>query len=270
MTTDAQPDAAPGFSICSADPEPVERVCARGGAPLVLTCEHGGRAVPASLAGGVPAPKDMDRHIAWDIGAAEVARGVAKKLDSALVIQRYSRLVIDCNRPRHASDLTPEISDGTRIPFNVNLGETEIDARWRSIHQPFHQAVARLLDARGKVALVAVHSFTRKLRNGAPRPMEVGLSARKDLELAHTLGRELLREDPELHVAFDAPYRIRSDSDYTIPVHAEARRLPHVLLEVRNDLIADAAGVSRWIVMLSTALTRALRSTAGKTNDNEL
>lgn len=240
------------------DPPPVEVVGRDARAPVVLTCEHGGRSVPKRLADGAPPPEDMDRHIAWDVGAAELARALADRLRAPLALQPYSRLVVDCNRPRHAPDLTPAISDGSPIPFNQGLDEAGRETRWQAIHQPFHRAVSDLLDRRGPAALVAIHSFTPRMRDGAPRPMAAGLLARRDGALAATMRDAMLARAPGLTVALNAPYRIEDDSDYTIPVHGEGRGLPHVLVEIRNDLIADAPAVQRWADLLAHALDHAL------------
>ena len=248
---------AVAFALDAADPPPVEIVGSRAPRPLVLTCEHGGRALPKRLIGRAPGPEDMTRHIAWDVGAAEVTRGLADRLGAALCLQSYSRLVIDCNRPRHAADLAPAVSDGTRVPFNAGLAESERDARWTAIHAPFHAAVTDLLDSRPGAALVAVHSFTPRLRGGAARSMMAGLLVRRDRTLAEALMRELAARAPKVAVVFNQPYRIEDDSDYTIPVHGERRGLPHVLIEIRSDLIADAAGVGRWTALLADALAAA-------------
>ncbi|MEM7044094.1 MAG: N-formylglutamate amidohydrolase [Pseudomonadota bacterium] len=244
--------------LTAADPSPVVLVNAGGRAPLVLTCEHAGRTLPAALEGEAPPVADMDRHIAYDVGAEEVARGLADRLDTALALQPYSRLVIDCNRPRHAPDLAPVISDGTTIPFNDGLADDALDARWRTIHQPFHQSVTDLIDARERPALLAVHSFTRQMRGQPPRSMAIGLIARQDKTFARTLREALLTIEPDLEVVFDAPYQIEDDSDYTIPTHGEPRSLPHLLLEIRNDLIADEVGVGRMVELLGAALRLAI------------
>ncbi len=250
--------AAPGLSFGADDPEPVELGRERGGGRVVLVCEHGGRAVPQSLKQGMPPPDDMARHIAWDVGAAEVARGISARLDAPFAIQRYSRLVIDCNRQRHASDLAPAISDQSSIPFNHELAEAELDARWNAIHRPFHEAVAGLFDRRDAVALVAIHSFTPQLRTEPPRPMAAGLLVRQDPAMAVALREEIVAHDASLEIVFNAPYQVDDDTDYTIPVHGEARGLPHVLVEIRNDLIAGAAGIARWTDLLSAAIAAVL------------
>lgn len=252
------------FSLAAGDPSPVELVNAAGAAPVVLTCEHGGRSLPAALADRAPGPDDMARHIAWDVGAAALARGLSERLGAALAMQSYSRLAIDCNRPRHAADLALAMSDGTAVPFNDNLDQAELDARWDAIHAPFHRAIAGLLDARERVALVAIHSFTPRMRGGPPRAMNAGFLARTDLRLAESLRARLMRVEPGLSVALNEPYCIEDDSDYTIPVHGETRGLPHVLIEVRSDMIEHPAGVARWTSLLTVALADALPRVLGR------
>jgi predicted N-formylglutamate amidohydrolase len=244
--------------LSSVDPEPVTLINKDGGAPLVLTCEHAGNAVPACLEADAPPDEDMARHIAYDPGAAEVATALSERLDAALALQPYSRLVIDCNRPRHAPDLAPAISDGSAVGFNDGLGHETLEARWHAIHQPFHQAVADLVATRRRPALVTVHSFTRQLRGEPPRSMALGLIARQDRVLKYRLGEAIATAGVGLEIAYDAPYQIEDISDYTIPVHGEGRGLPHLLLEVRNDLIADADGIDRITDLLSEALQAAL------------
>ncbi len=244
------------------DPDPVAVVNPGGTAPLVLVCEHAGRAIPKALGRLGLDDAALARHIAWDIGAEGVSRHLAQSLDATLVLQRYSRLVVDCNRPAPAPDSMPERSDGTPVPANLALAPDARAARWTEIHVPFHAAVARYLDAartRGPVALLAVHSFTPALEtDGRPRPWEIGLLARRDPGLAPALMDALIAERPTLVAAFNEPYRIGDRSDYTIPVHAEARGLPHILLEIRNDLIATPEGQDAVAGLLGRALRRAL------------
>lgn len=163
------PAAADGW-LGADDPPPVETVAGDPSSPFFLVCEHAGRAVPARLDDlGVDAC-EMDRHIAWDIGAEGLARRLAAVLGAPLVLQRYSRLVIDCNRPFAAPDLMPARSDGTEIPANRDIDADERRPRWQAIHAPFHAAIAAMLDqARRPPLLVAVHSFTPRL-GGRERP----------------------------------------------------------------------------------------------------
>lgn len=235
------------------DPPPFVAEHETGTAPVVLTCEHAGQAIPAALGDmGIPRA-DLDRHIGWDPGALGVAQALAAMLDAPLIWQPYSRLVIDCNRPHDAPALTPEISDHTPIPANLNLVAADRRARIEAIHIPFHRKIAEILDARPDAALVAVHSFTPQRRaDPAPRPWHCGFLWRQDSTFAEALFGAM--QEPGLILAHNQPYEIEDDGDYTIPVHGEARRIPHVLLEIRQDLIATPEGQQRWAARLATAL----------------
>lgn len=236
------------------DPVPVEWLPAAATTPFVLACEHAGRAVPRRLGDLGVAAADMDRHIAFDVGAEGLARGLAARLGASLVLQRYSRLVIDCNRPHAAPDLIPPVSDGTAIAANAGISSAERALRWAAIHHPFHGRLSQLLDDVEEPVLVAVHSFTRRLRNGPERPWQAGFLFNRDRRFATALMTALAGLEPGLCLALNQPYAVDDLSDYTIPVHGEGRGIPHVLLEVRNDLIAGPAGQQRWAELLARAL----------------
>jgi predicted N-formylglutamate amidohydrolase len=243
------------------DPEPVEIANPRGDGRIVLTCEHAGRLVPRRLGDlGVP-PAEWDRHIAWDIGAGELARRMSDRLNAPLVLQRYSRLVIDCNRPLEAADCIPEMSDGTAIPGNRHLSLEARAQRYAEIHMPLHQAIDRLLDQIQPDALISVHSFT-PVYGAVTRPMQAALLFNRDPRLAHLLQRELTARRPDLQVALNAPYSVDDISDFTIPRHGEARGLPHVLLEIRNDQLAAATGLDGWAGLLADSIVGSLQRLA--------
>lgn len=250
----------PGGLFGRSDPDPVEVVGADGASDFLLTCEHAGRRIPAALGDLGIAAAEMERHIAWDIGAEGLARNLAARLDAPLVLQRYSRLVVDCNRPFAAPDCFPEISDGTAVPANRSLVEAERLMRFEAIHRPFHDAVCELLDRRqgeGRPAiLVAVHSFTPRFA-GRERPWHIGVCCNRDGTFAGNFIESFTAANPDLNVAANEPYPINDMSDFTIPVHGEQRKLPHVLLEVRNDLIGDAAGQRRWAELIAAGLEQA-------------
>lgn len=250
------------------DPDPVEWINAAGASCIFLTCEHAGRAVPAALGDLGVAPEDMDRHIAYDVGAEGLARGLAERLDAALVLQRYSRLVIDCNRPLEAGDCIVLESDGSPVPANADLSEGERQARYREIHQPLHAAITTALDRRQKggkpLLLVSVHSFTPVMRaTGAARDFELGLLYNRDARLAERLAQTFRAANPGIAVRLNAPYHVDDMSDYTIPVHGERRGIPHVLLEVRNDLVNDTRGQAEWADRLAGPLRLAAASLEG-------
>jgi len=245
------------------DPEPVELVNAGGVSPFVLSCEHAGRAIPENLGDlGVQAA-DMERHIAYDIGAEGVSRRLSAALDAPLVLQRYSRLVIDCNRPFDAPDCMPAVSDGTAVPANAGLAEEARRQRFAAIHEPFHDTLAGLLDRRGEAGqpavLVSVHSFTPRLKGGPQRPWALGVLSNRDDSFADAFLSAFQAANPNIISAHNEPYVVDDLSDYTIPVHGERRGLPHLLLEIRNDLIADEAGQSRWAKLVAEALVAAHR-----------
>ncbi len=242
--------------MSSGDVAPVELVNPAGRSAVVLTCEHAGRAIPAKLGDLGVSASDMERHIAYDIGAEGLSRLLSAALDAPLVMQRYSRLVIDCNRPLEAPDCMPEVSDGTVVPANHNLDAVQRAKRYDEIHQAFHDQVSRLLDARmlgrEETLLLSVHSFTPCLA-GVDRPWHVGLLYNRDKRVSDGLMEALEQHTSGLRMEFNEPYKIEDDSDYTIPVHGEARGLPHVLLEVRNNEIAEGTGQERWAEWLNLA-----------------
>lgn len=255
------------------DPAPVEWVNRASSSTIFLTCEHAGRAVPAALGDLGIAAEEMDRHIAYDVGAEGVARGMAERLDSPLVIQRYSRLVIDCNRPFEAQDCIVSQSDGTVVPANAGLSDIDRRCRYEEIHKPLHDAISAALDERqatGRpLVLVSVHSFTPVMRaTGAVRDFELGLLYNRDARLAERLADVFRIANPDVTVKLNEPYVVDDVSDYTIPVHGEKRGIPHVLIEVRNDLINDHRGQQEWADRLAASLLLAAESLRGTHNDH--
>lgn len=245
--------AADRILLQPGDPEPVELVNADSRHPLVIVCEHAGRAVPAALAGLGLRPADMDKHVAYDIGAASVARKLAAAFGAPLVMQRYSRLVIDCNRPDDARDLIPEVSDGITVPGNCGLGPQDRCRRIAEIFLPYREALDRILDAAPRRIAIAIHSFTPVLA-GISRPWDIGFLFRKDVATSHALARALSRRRPDLQVGMNQPYAIDDMSDWFVPQHGERRNLPHSLIEIRNDHLLTEEGCDRWAGLLAACL----------------
>lgn len=238
-----------------ADNEPAvfETLREGGGSPFFLTCDHAGRRIPRRLGALGLDEHDLRRHIAWDIGAAGVTRFLAEDLDAFAILQTYSRLVIDCNRPPDAYDLIPVVSEHTAIDANRALPPAERQTRVDTIFTPYHERIARELDLRQRAGtptiLMAIHSFTPVFK-GVPRPWHVGLLFNRDGRLArHML--TALKARGDLVVGENEPYAVGDASDYTIPVHGEQRGLPHVEIEIRQDLIADEAGQRAWAQLLA-------------------
>lgn len=237
------------------DPAPLRLINPEGRSPFLLVCEHAGNAIPAALGDLGLDETERSRHIAWDIGAAAVAEGLSHQLDAPLFIQPYSRLVIDCNRPRQVPSLIPVISDGTSIPANIGLSAEQREIRWREIHQPFHAAIHAELERRPQRALLTLHSFTPSLRsNPSPRALHLGLLYGADSRLADALLQALSDSGQCLQVERNQPYTVDEESDYAIPIHGLARGIPNLLLEIRQDQIDSVAGQADWVRLLSTAL----------------
>lgn len=245
--------------LTSDDPEPVEIVNRDGSSEFVLTCEHAGNVIPALLADMGIEERHRRRHIAWDIGAGNVARRLAELLDAPLVLQNYSRLVIDCNRPLLAGDSIPVFSDGTEIPANRDLDSGARRARADEIHAPYHDSITALLDDRSSAnrptALISVHSFTPLLEAAPePRPWDVGLLFNRHRSLADRTRDALHRENDRLSLAMNEPYFVSDVDDYTIPIHGEKRGIPNMLLEIRNDHIESESGQNDWAELIARAL----------------
>lgn len=236
------------------DPAPFECVNRDNASRVLVVCEHAGRTIPAQLGKlGLP-DRELERHIAWDIGAEDVSRIVAERLRCPLVLQPYCRLVIDCNRPVAAPDSIPEISDHTIVPGNLDLNQPQRDARVEHIYTPFHNFIDDLISQRSPSLLISIHSFTPSM-NGHDRPWDVGLLFKKDRTTGPSLKRSLHRRRPELSVAFNQPYSLDYASDHTLPVHGEARGLSNVLVEIRNDHLLTPESRLSWGALLADCIT---------------
>jgi predicted N-formylglutamate amidohydrolase len=239
------------------EPPPWQGIpAARPGAPALLACDHASPRVPRALAGlGLP-PAELHRHIGWDCGAADLTVALATCLGWPAVLAGYSRLVVDCNRHLDDPAAYPAASDGTAVPGNAGLGPAARAARATVLYWPYHDAVgaglAALAAAAGPPALVAIHSFTPVLA-GRRRHVQAGVLWDADDRLAAPL-LAALRRIPGIVVGDNQPYTGRSPVGFTVGYHAGRRGLPHVAIEVRQDLLADAAGVGRWARLLATAL----------------
>jgi len=241
------------------DPPPVRVRQPQGRSDFFLTADHAGNAIPRRLGDlGLP-DSERRRHIAWDIGIAGVTEILAEALDATAVLQAYSRLVIDCNRRPEWDSAIPQVSELTTIPGNVDISPGEREARCREVFLPYHLGIAGLLDARAaarrRTVLLAMHSFTPVFK-GLARSVEVGILYNpnaRDIRLPRIM-LELLRTEADLKVGDNQPYAITGASDYTVPVHGEGRGLAHVEIEIRQDLIGDAAGQGAWARRLARLL----------------
>lgn len=242
-------------------PEPVEVLNESGGSPFVLICEHATNFIPLEYGKLGLNDQDLQRHIAWDVGAANVTRALAKRLDASAFLGGYSRLLIDLNRPLHVADSIPLRSEATDIPGNLSLDEAEKERRQQLMFHPFQNRLRSHLEARTAAGrrnvLVAVHSFT-PVYLGQQRSWHAGVLFDKADQLGNALIAQL-RTDPLLNVDANVPYGVSADADYALVVHGDELGNPAALIEIRNDLIADPAGVDTWTNKLELAL-RAVES----------
>jgi predicted N-formylglutamate amidohydrolase len=243
----------PSLLLGSTEVPPVHELNTSGRSPFLLTCDHYGRLIPRVLGDlGLP-ESELTRHIAWDIGIAGVAEALSGHLDAHLVAQRYSRLVIDCNRPPTAPSSIPIASEATTVPGNEGLAREEAEARRRQIFDPYHRRIDEVIDARlaagMPTVLVSLHSFT-PVYAGIARPWHIGTLYHRDTRLPPRLLKHL-RAEADLVVGDNEPYAVSDETDYTIPVHGEARGLMNSGIEIRQDLIGDANGQQQWAERLA-------------------
>jgi predicted N-formylglutamate amidohydrolase len=238
------------------DPAPVKAENSGARSGFFLVCDHAGRATPARLERlGLPEAA-FETHIAWDIGALDLARRLGEALDAPLIHQAYSRLVIDCNRaPGHPQSIA-DVSDGWEIPGNQALPAAAAEARRVAIHAPYHAAISAALEERARAGmptlLVCVHSFTPSL-GGASRPWHVGVLHGGASPASDQLITALRAAD-DLVVGDNEPYAM-DGTDYTAPHHAWSRGLDVIELEVRQDLLIDIQSARNMSSRLAEALS---------------
>ncbi len=257
MIHSASPDL-----LAADEPAAFEVAGREGRSPFVIACDHAGRDIPRAL-GSLGLPEAvLASHVAWDIGAGGVARRLGAALGAVVVWQRYSRLVIDCNRPLDAPDSIAARSERVVIPGNQDVAPGEAEARARAVFHPYHDAIRAELDGRraaGRPSVyVAVHSFTPVFLDVA-RPWHVGVLYNRDARLAEPLLR-LLRSEGDLVVGCNEPYAVSDATDFSVVHHGEQRGIPHVELEIRQDLVADDAGQIAWAARLARLLVTAAQS----------
>lgn len=238
---------------------PSEVVNPNGSAAIVFTCDHASNALPGAIPDLGLSAADMERHIAWDIGAGPITRYLARAFDAPAILCGTSRLVIDCNRQLHDPTLVPPSSDGTTVPANINLSPAARDERVRNYFLPYHAACRRVIEAQcsrgARPLFVAIHSMTDRM-NGAFRPWEISLSSDRNREPTEKLLRAL-RAVPGLCVGDNQPYDMDPLQDYSTPEHALSRGLPYLQVELRQDLIGTAAGQERMARILAEAMAAA-------------
>jgi predicted N-formylglutamate amidohydrolase len=245
-----EPSEGPAFAVLRPD----------GASDVVLICEHASRAMPKSLGTMGLDGAALESHIAWDIGAQRVAELVSECLDAALVLQRFSRLAYDCNRPPESPGAYPERSEIYEIPGNAGLSAEDKARRAKALYHPFHQAIdatidARLAQGRG-VVLVTIHSFT-PVYFGKPRDGFLGILHDEDRRLADAMLEAAASMGHE-RVFRNYPYGPADGVTHTLKRHGLTREIANVMLEIRNDLISDDAGQQQWAGQIAELLAVSL------------
>ncbi|MBP0482636.1 N-formylglutamate amidohydrolase [Sagittula salina] len=224
---------------------------------FLVTCDHAANTVPPDLGGtlGLPDP-DMARHIAFDPGAAGVSRALSEALDAPVILSNFSRLVIDPNRGEDDPTVLMRLYDGSVIPGNREAGPEEKARRIAAYHRPYHAALARLAARHPDTAIVAVHSFTPRLRGRRPRPWHIGILHAWDARLSDPF-LQALEAERDLIVARNEPYPGHLPGD-SIDRHALKHGRPNTLIELRQDLIETPEQQHEWARRMAPMLNEAL------------
>jgi predicted N-formylglutamate amidohydrolase len=232
--------------------------------PFLLIGDHAGRSIPRRLGALGLGQADLERHIAWDIGVEATGLRLAAELEACFIHQAYSRLVIDCNRAPGSAASIPLVSDGTPILGNAGLSKADIADRVGTIYEPYQARIAQELDERRSrnvsTILVALHSFTPCL-DGLDRPWRYGVLHRHDSPFSASFLRAMsVAIGPE--VGDNHPYAM-DETDNTVPLHRAGRDIDYLELEVRQDLIADAAGQAKIAREIAHFLVKAQNDMVG-------
>jgi predicted N-formylglutamate amidohydrolase len=248
--------AAPQGLLASDEPPAVQVRHEDGASSIAIACDHAGRRIPRALGSLGLTDTELESHIAWDIGVEALATRLARRLEATLVMQTYSRLVIDCNRAPGSEESITERSEWGQVEGNLNLTPEQVYARRTSVFDPYHAALDDLVRSRRNAGrplmLVGLHSFPPSYR-GVARPWHIGVMHRADAPTAKALLAGL-RRDELLLVGDNQPYALEDDLDHTLPVHGAARGIAHVGIEIRQDLIADESGQATWAGRLASLL----------------
>lgn len=229
---------------------------------LLFTVDHASRYIPPEYNNlGLKDISVLHRHIAWDIGIEDVTRRLSDKLHGTAIYARFSRLVLDANRYPTDSALIPEISDGVEVPMNKGISDNERRRRIETYFQPYHEAINGLLEA--KIAqhevplLISMHSFT-PVMNDFERPWHIGVLWDQDNRVAAPI-LDALRRNSSLVIGDNEPYSARDPLGYTMSAHGTDRKVPHVAIEIRQDLIDTHQGAEKWACIMADAVSHVMR-----------
>lgn len=247
--------------ISPGEPSPLTVLNEQGSAKVLLTGDHASNRIPRALNTLGLDQAVLEQHVAYDIGSRKLLTHLAQHLDAPAVVAGYSRLVVDLNRSLEDPSAFPEESDGIPIPGNRDLSHEDKAARVHSFYVPYRSAIDHLLHrfrTRGITpAFISIHSFTPQMA-GFKRPWHIGLMWDKDPRIPVALIERLRAHPDGFNVGDNKPYSGKHPADYTIDHHAEAAGLPHVSIEIRQDLVNTEQGAERWATVLHEALREIL------------
>jgi len=242
--------------INNTDPAVVTVDNLTGSAPVLVTCDHASNLVPKQLSNLGLDDQELKRHIAYDIGALDLSKALAEKLDAPLIFSGYSRLVVDLNRHLDDPSCIPIVSEGTEIPGNHPLNQQQRQCRIDELFWPYHNQFEQTLDGFQDngvhPVILAIHTFT-PVYYGVKRPWHTGVMWDTDGRMAVPFMNNL-KQRGDLEVGDNQPYTALDPLGYAFDVHARKRGLPHLFIEVRQDLVSDEVGVMRWATIIHQAL----------------
>lgn len=235
-----------GELLDAREPGPAQVLRPEGSSSIVLVCDHASNRIPLSLNHLGLGSEALLSHIAWDPGAAALARLLSERLDATLVLSNYSRLVIDCNRsPDHHQSIATT-SAGIIVPDNQNLSPQQSLQRRHCLFDPYHRAIAEILDSRDptQTRLLSIHSFTPHL-NGEDRPWAIGVCYDREISWAREM-RLCLQQKTSEPVGDNEPYYVTPEEDFTVPFHGDQRGISALMLELRQDRLTSDSALEQW------------------------
>ena len=243
--------------IIPGNPPPYTIINENGKAKALLVGDHASNAIPETLHKLGLDDAALEQHIAYDIGTSKLIHHLSQHLDATALLAGYSRLVVDLNRSLEDESCMPEVSDNTVIPGNQNMSLEYRNQRIHSFYTPYRTAIDSLIHGFKQrqivPAFISIHSFTPEMA-GYSRPWHAGVLWDKDPRIPVPLMKNLRAHPEAFNIGDNEPYSGKHLADYTIDHHAEAAGLPHVSIEIRQDLINSEEGAERWATILSDAL----------------
>lgn len=254
-------ESLPPLLLGDHDPAPVDVVPTKGSTPLLIVCDHASNRIPAALGDLGLSEEERRRHIAWDIGGADIAHRLAGRYDATLVLATYSRLVIDLNRYPHDPASVPESSDRVAIPANLGLSPAARERRVAEVFRPYHFGITaelhHMLAHNVRPLVLSIHTMTDRMADGARRPQEITVCWAGEGRWART-ALQALAADDTLIVGDNKPYAVDIGIDYTIPEHAVRLGLPWLQMEFRQDLLGTERDAHAWADRFAPALDKVL------------